>query len=141
MAFSGCPCLSGEAYSECCGRLHRGEAIAPTAERLMRSRYSAFANGEVAYLLATWHPSTRPVTLELELDQRWLRLDIIHTARGRLFDVEGTVEFRARYRLVGSTGELHEVSRFVRETGTWFYLDAVSSWPAEPSSRHLSTER
>ncbi|MFZ2176709.1 MAG: YchJ family metal-binding protein, partial [Rhodococcus sp. (in: high G+C Gram-positive bacteria)] len=57
-----CPCLLGEPYDDCCGRYHRGVTTAPTAERLMRSRFSAFAVLDAEYLLATWHPSTRPAS-------------------------------------------------------------------------------
>ncbi len=121
-----CPCLSGSPFDECCGPLHSGAAVAPTAERLMRSRFSAFALGDAAYLLASWHPSTRPVTLELDDDLRWYRLDILSTTRGGFADTTGTVEFDAWYR--GSpAGVLHEVSRFVREHGRWWYLDGVTS--------------
>ena len=63
-----CPCLSGEQYADCCGRFHAGEAEAPTAEQLMRSRYSAFVVLDAGYLLRTWHPETRPASLELDPD-------------------------------------------------------------------------
>ena len=89
----------------------------------MRSRYSAYATGETEYLLATWHPSTRPSALELEPGTRWYRLDILSRTRGGLLDTEGTVEFRASYRHDGEAGAQHELSRFVRENGSWFYLD------------------
>jgi SEC-C motif domain protein len=117
-----CPCLSGLQYSECCGPLHLGDVTAPTAERLMRSRYSAFAVGDPAYLLATWHPSTRPAQLALDPDQRWYRLEIVSRVRGGMLDKEGTVEFRASFR-GASSGEQHETSRFVREGKQWFYVD------------------
>jgi SEC-C motif-containing protein len=120
-----CPCLSGNPYSQCCGRFHRGEAFAPTAEALMRSRYAAFAVGEPDYLLATWHPLTRPETLELDADVRWLRLDIERTVQGGPFDSEGVVEFTAYSRSGGGTAQQHEVSRFVRLDRRWVYLDAV----------------
>jgi SEC-C motif domain protein len=120
-----CPCLSGESYQTCCGVYHRGEAAAPTAVRLMRSRYSAFAVGDAGYLLATWHPQTRPQALELDSAQHWYRLDILRSERGGILDTEGTVEFRAWYRFEGSTGDQREVSRFRREGGRWFYLDAA----------------
>ncbi len=120
-----CPCLSGQTYDECCAPLHRGESSAATAELLMRSRYAAFAVGDVDYLNRTWHPSTRPAGLSLDADRRWYRLDVLATARGRLLDTEGTVEFRAFYRAAGGAGSQHEVSRFVRERGAWLYLDAA----------------
>ncbi|MFK0073688.1 YchJ family protein [Arthrobacter woluwensis] len=132
-----CPCLSGESYDACCGRFHAGEAWAPTAEALMRSRYSAFAVLDEDYLLATWHPDTRPEDLELDEDLRWLRLDITATTAGGPFDTEGTVTFRAYYRAPADDGGAgapssrtvrgvqEEVSRFVREGGRWYYVDAA----------------
>ncbi|WP_448809795.1 YchJ family protein [Agromyces bauzanensis] len=120
-----CPCLSGETFGACCGRFLAGIAEAPTAEQLMRSRYTAFGVGDADYLLATWHPSTRPAALELDPAMRWLRLDIVRRERGGPLDRDGVVEFRAHYRHDGERGELHEVSTFVREDGRWRYLAAT----------------
>ena len=117
-----CPCLSGLTYDECCGRLHAGTAFAQTAEQLMRSRFSAFAVGDPDYLLATWHSSSRPSELELDADRRWYRLDILGTSGGGPFETSGTVEFEAHYRAPTGAGSQHEVSRFLREDGRWFYL-------------------
>ena len=118
-----CPCGTGLPYGECCARAHRGVA-APTAEALMRSRYSAFAVGDAAYLLASWHPSTRPDSLDLDEGMRWRRLDVVCTEAGGPFDRTGVVEFEARFvDADGGRGALHETSRFVREGGAWFYVD------------------
>ncbi|MCZ4124460.1 YchJ family protein [Streptomyces sp. H39-S7] len=117
-----CPCGLDASYRDCCGRLHRGEAAAPTAERLMRSRFSAFAVRDAAYLLRTWHSTTRPPGIAFEPGQRWTRLEIIGTADGSAFHTEGTVEFRAHYSLRGHTDSQHELSRFVREDALWVYL-------------------
>jgi SEC-C motif-containing protein len=114
-----CPCGTGLTYAECCGRLHDGTASAATAEQLMRSRYSAFAVGAPGYLLSTWHSTTQPRELELDPAIRWLGLDVLATTGGGMLAAEGTVEFVARY----AGGEQHEVSRFVREEGSWRYLD------------------
>lgn len=122
-ALARCPCLSGLQYGECCGPFHSGDAFAPTAERLMRSRYSAFAVGDADYLLATWHSTTRPAELALDPEQRWYRLEIEAASRGGMLDTEGTVEFRAFSRSGGSASEQHEVSRFGRENRRWVYLD------------------
>jgi SEC-C motif domain protein len=121
-----CPCLSGLTYDACCARLHSGAAVAQTAEQLMRSRYSAFAVGDVAYLRTTWHPSTRPAALELDPELRWYRLDVLRTEAGGPFDTTGVVEFRAHRRSAGGSGSQHEVSRFVREGGRWLYVDGVA---------------
>lgn len=120
---SACPCGSGQAYAACCGRWHGGVA-APSAEALMRSRYSAFVLANEPYLLATWHASTRPSTLDLADEAattRWLGLEIRKTATQD--ENHATVEFVARYRVAGRGYRLHELSRFVREDGCWFYLD------------------
>jgi SEC-C motif-containing protein len=117
-----CPCGLDAPYGDCCGRLHRGAAAAPTAERLMRSRFSAFAVRDAAYLLRTWHSTTRPPGIEFEPEQRWTGLEIIGTTGGSAFHTEGTVEFRAHYSLHGRTDAQHELSRFVREDGLWVYL-------------------
>lgn len=120
-----CPCLSGLPLDECCGPVHADHVRAVTAEQLMRSRFSAFAVGDVAHLRRTWHPSTRPATLELDPDRRWYRLDVLSTTAGGMFDDEGTVQFEAFHRSPGGRGSQHEVSRFVREDGRWYYLDGV----------------
>lgn len=121
-----CPCLSGETFGNCCGRYHSGPVEAPTAESLMRSRYSAFALGDTDYLLRTWHPTTRPATLELDPAQRWLRLDVLARSGGSPLDSTGTVEFVAHYRHGTERDSLHEHSRFVREHGRWLYVDALA---------------
>lgn len=120
---SACPCGSGRPYAACCGRLHAGAEAAPTAEALMRSRYSAYVMGLEPYLLATWHASTRPASLDLagEAGTKWLGLEI--KRRQTLDDCHATVEFVARYRIAGRGHRLHEISNFVREDGHWFYVD------------------
>lgn len=107
--------------------MHAGTTSAPTAEALMRSRFSAFAVGDVDYLLRTWDSTTRPRDLTLDPGQRWQRLEIVDTDGGGLLHTEGTVEFRAHYRQGGRRGVLHERSRFRREGGQWVYLDGVHS--------------
>jgi SEC-C motif-containing protein len=122
---SRCPCLSGGMYGDCCEPFHRGDATAPTATRLMRSRYSAFAVGRVDYLLATWHPATRPSQLELDPAVRWFRLDILGSTAGGLLDTEGTVEFEAHSRAGSRAHVQHENSRFSRMAGAWVYVDSL----------------
>ncbi|MEV4631572.1 YchJ family metal-binding protein [Micromonospora sp. NPDC049523] len=124
-----CPCGTTRTYGECCRPLHRRETTAATAEQLMRSRFSAFSVGDTAYLLRTWHPTTRPARLTLDPRQRWTRLDVVGTDRGGLFDTTGTVEFRAHYQESGQPDTLHEQSRFVRDDGEWVYLDGHSPYP------------
>ncbi|WP_235533573.1 YchJ family protein [Pelomonas sp. Root405] len=118
-------------YGACCGVLHAafgaGEGLAAaTPETLMRSRYSAFVLDRRDYLLASWHPSTRPAELPPpEPGLKWLGLDV---KRSAMQDADhGTVEFVARSKLGGRAHRLHEVSRFVREHGEWFYVDGELS--------------
>ena len=88
----------------------------------MRSRYTAFALEDAAYL-TNWHRSTRPSRIDFTPDQEWILLRII--AADEIEDT-ATVEFVARSRIGGRIHELHEVSRFIREQGRWFYVDGVS---------------
>lgn len=108
-------------YQDCCGRYLSDTSPAPDAQTLMRSRYCAFVRGDDAYLLATWHASTRPNTLELDRSARWLGLEVRgyrQTAEDR-----AEVEFVARFRVGGRAVRQHELSRFLREAGCWYYLD------------------
>ncbi|MCM6775756.1 YchJ family metal-binding protein [Nocardia sp. CDC159] len=118
-----CPCRSGERFGACCAPRLDGSSPAPTAETLMRSRYTAFAVGDTKYLLDSWHPRTRPRRLELDSGQRWVLLEILDTTRGGPFDDTGEVEFRAHYRTGRERGILHERSRFARIRGAWRYVD------------------
>ncbi|QNP41942.1 YchJ family protein [Lysobacter solisilvae (ex Woo and Kim 2022)] len=121
---SACPCQSGRRYAQCCAPLHRGDALAASAEALMRSRYSAYVRADAAYLLATWHADTRPATLDCSdaAATRWLGLEV---KRHVPQDADhALVEFVARYKVGGAAAvRLHEVSRFVREGGRWYYVD------------------
>jgi len=119
-----CPCGTGTAYEACCEPLHRG-AIAPDAEALMRSRYSAYVLGLEPYLLDTWHISMRPPSLNLSADRqrmKWLGLSVRRHEEND--ETHAVVEFVARYKTGGRAQRLHEVSEFVREGGRWYYVAA-----------------
>ena len=124
---AACPCGSGGGYDTCCGVLHAGGA-AGDAEALMRARYSAYAREDAAYLLRSWHASTRPADLSFDAAAAekppWLKLEVLrHAVTG---DDRAEVEFVARYRIGGGrVVRMREHSRFVRERGHWLYLDAV----------------
>jgi SEC-C motif domain protein len=117
---TACPCGAAE-YDTCCGHYHNGTPV-PDAAALMRSRYSAYLLKLEAYLLATWHPNTRPAALDLAADSmKWLGLEVkkyLPESTDR-----ATVEFVARYKIGGNARQLHEISRFVSEDGLWFYVD------------------
>jgi SEC-C motif domain protein len=117
-----CPCGSGATTEACCGPIVAGDRPAPTAERLMRSRFTAFVVGDDGHLLRSWHPSTRPVRIRSAPDRRWTRLEVVAAEGGGLLDRDGVVEFRAHHRTGDRDGVLHERSRFVRDDGRWTYL-------------------
>jgi len=93
----------------------------------MRSRYSAFVLRDKDYLLATWHRSVRPPSLELDPNLRWVGLNIRSRTGGGLFDKRGTVSFVATYRSGGTAHILTENSLFIREDGHWFYLGVAKN--------------
>lgn len=95
-----------------------------TAEGLMRSRFAAFRDGDVEWLLRSWHPSTRPAHLDLADNPTWRALQIVDTVEGGPGDATGVVEFRASYVADGEAGVMQERSRFVREDGRWYYVAA-----------------
>lgn len=94
----------------------------------MRSRYSAYALELEAYLLETWHPETRPAQLSLQQETpkaQWIGLEIQNSSQ--IDSENATVEFVARYRIGGRAHRLHEISRFLREEGRWYYVDGQVS--------------
>lgn len=121
----GCPCGLAAAYAQCCGRYHPGGALAlqaPDATALMRSRYSAFVLGLADYLLATWHPRTRPATsITHEPGLKWLGLDVRRSST--IGPLSAEVEFVARSKHAGRAHRLHELSRFECLDGRWYYVD------------------
>ena len=116
------------AFAQCCGRYLDDFAAspAPDAEALMRSRYSAFVRERADYLLATWHASQRPPSIDFDPGVKWLGLEV---RQHRELDVtHAEVEFVARQKSPGSPAvRLHERSRFVREDGRWYYVDGDMS--------------
>ncbi|MCR2763478.1 YchJ family metal-binding protein [Microbacterium sp. zg.B48] len=120
-ATAACPCGSTATFGGCCGPLLRG-APAPTAERLMRSRYTAFVLGDDDHLSGSWHARTRPDAVDSASGPHWTGLEILDTEGGGVEDAGGVVEFRARWTDRGTRGELHERSRFVRQAGRWWYV-------------------
>jgi SEC-C motif domain protein len=118
-----CPCGAPTLYAACCGPLHRGRALAETAEQLMRSRYSAYAVGELGYVFRTWHPRTRPDDVVDTPGLVWTGLEIVDVVDGGPDDDAGEVEFRAHHQGPGGRGVLHERSRFERRAHRWVYVE------------------
>ncbi len=129
-----CPCTSGTPFADCCQPLLLGIRPAPTAETLMRSRYTAYVLADIAYLLKTWHPTTRPSAIDPATIPAWCALQIIHAEGGKEGDQQGLVEFKARAMVQKQPCQLHERSRFVKEDGAWLYVDGeLMGSPAPPA--------
>lgn len=120
-----CPCGAGRVYEACCGKFHSRQASAATAEQLMRSRFSAFALGNTAYLLATWDPRTAPSHLDLDADVTYQGLQILSTKRGGPFDDVGEVEFVAWLLVDGRASIQRERSLFTRIDRRWVYSTGI----------------
>lgn len=125
-----CYCNSGKVFDECCKLIISGNKIAATAQQLMRSRYSAYVIADVAYLMNSHHPATRPLKERKNIGQwaksvSWLGLEIIATQKGTVADHEGFVEFKALYMENGQIECIHENSYFVKENNRWFYKSGI----------------
>lgn len=125
-----CPCQSTLVYDKCCGQYHQSGGHAPTAEALMRSRYTAYVMGNAQYLFRTWHSNTRPTLQSLKASgpQTLIGLKIISTKAGGEKDQKGMVEFissRFSPSLLGEIEQHKEKSLFTRVKGNWVYIDAV----------------
>ncbi|NDV61458.1 SecC motif-containing protein [Puniceicoccales bacterium CK1056] len=123
-----CACASGLAYADCCRSYHLGVSKAPTALALMRSRYCAYVIGEIDYLVQTTLPAARKADLRDSYKStydsiNWIGLEVVTTWLGGENDKIGKVEFRAFYIQDGQRSTHHEVSRFRRSKGLWFYVD------------------
>jgi SEC-C motif-containing protein len=125
-----CPCGFNKSYETCCGVFHSVKANAPTAEALMRSRYSAFAKNEILYLKATTWPPNQKHFDEAGYSSRakesfWLGLQILDSEYGKENDTKGTVTFIAKSMISGEVKEQREKSLFKKKNGVWFYVKAV----------------
>lgn len=125
-----CACGTGKNYSDCCEPFIKGKKLPPTAESLMRSRYSAFAHGEMDYIYDSHHESTRG-ELDMEsvkswaLNSKWIGLEILGTEKGSEKDTEGKVEFRCKFNFNDKEQSHHELSTFTKEKGQWYFVDGV----------------
>ncbi|MDT4328610.1 YchJ family protein [Methylomonas sp. MED-D] len=121
---STCLCDSGLSYADCCQPFHDGRQIPKTAAALMRSRFTAYAGQNAAYLLDTWAIETRPPDIDFSKESaNWQSLTIVDTKKGGELDAKGIVEFKAFYRQDDNDHFMHEISRFVKTGGRWYYLD------------------
>ena len=121
-----CLCGSNITYGECCQPFHTAQKIPTTAEALMRSRYTAYALRDGAYLQATWDITKRPESIDFSRETiNWLRLEITETKKGGIKDSKGQVTFKAFYSQDNEEYVMNEISRFTKQGGRWFYLDGI----------------
>ncbi|MBT4512005.1 MAG: YchJ family protein [Chloroflexi bacterium] len=131
---SDCPCGSGQAYTECCELVIKGEKTAETAEQLMRARYSAYANAETDFLSSSLHPDQREghdsnSTRDWAENSVWHELEIINTQDGGPDDTEGDVEFKATFTYEGIKQTHHELAHFQKEDDTWYFESGEAITP------------
>jgi len=132
-----CPCGSRETFADCCEPCLSGDKIPLTAEALMRSRYTAYTRLDDDYLLATWHPDTRPDTRHPSDDGDntvWTGLSVLRTEAGLAGDKTGVVEFIASCNVGKKPSQLHEISEFMHDGERWFYVDGLDQQPVRRES-------
>ena len=123
-----CHCGSELEYDQCCGLYHSKQQKPPTAEALVRSRYSAFVVNDVDYLEQTLHPNERhdfdrEGSAKWAEMSEWLGLEVIATEAGLQSDTVGVVEYIARFSTNDKPLAHHEIGQFVQEDGQWFYVE------------------
>ncbi len=131
-----CPCGSGSPLIACCKPVIDGTAMAPTAEALMRSRYTAYTLQDINYLASTLDPNElrdfdKDATAKWARDSTWMGLEIVKISAGVSGDKDGTVEFKACFKQDGVKQEHHEVSQFRKIDGTWLYCGGKEVGPVQ----------
>ena len=125
---TACCCGSGNDFEQCCGPILSGAAKAETAEALMRARYAAFVTGQIDFLHQSLHPDHRQdhdveATRRWAETAQWLGLSVVDVEDGGVADEAGNVEFIATYKDRGVVKPHHEISRFSKQSGEWYYVD------------------
>ncbi len=128
---NNCPCGSGIAYADCCEPVIKGVTAPETAEKLMRARYSAYANVETDFLFSTLHPDHRDgfdekQTRDWAAKSDWEGLEIVNTENGGKDDASGTVEFIAHYAVKDKKNSHHEIASFMKHDGVWYFTDGAA---------------
>ncbi|HBA66981.1 MAG TPA: hypothetical protein DCZ48_12550 [Methylococcaceae bacterium] len=130
-----CLCGSGLPYEQCCRTYHNGSRFAETAEILMRSRFTAYAYQDDSYLLATWDNAKKPQSIDFSKDKTvWTKLEIVNVKKGGKNDAKGLVEFKAYFKLDDEDQVMHELSRFKKSGGRWYYLDGLVKSVGQPTA-------
>ena len=122
-----CPCGNLKPYLKCCKPYIDGKRAAPTAETLMRSRYSAYSKAKIGYIQNTMRSPANdqfdPVSAKAWAQaNQWIKLVVIRSEHGNTEDESGLVEFKATYRYQGQLHTMHEESLFTKHDGQWYYV-------------------
>lgn len=121
-----CRCGSNLHYDLCCRPFHESLKKPITAESLMRSRFTAYVMQNESYLLKTWGAAKRPEEIDFSKENsEWTKLEILKTKKGGEKDSKGLVEFKAYYSQEGEEYVMNEISRFIKSSGRWLYLDGM----------------
>lgn len=125
-----CPCCSGKLYHQCCEPVINKSIIPETAEQLMRSRYTAFTQANIDYLMYSHHPKTRPIKDKKEIKKwcqsvKWVGLQVLKVEGGSAKDTEGMVEFKALFMDDLKPEQIYETSKFVKYNQRWVYYEGI----------------
>lgn len=130
-----CLCGSGLPSEQCCRIYHNGSRFAETAEILMRSRFTAYAYQDDSYLLAAWDNAKKPQSIVFSKDKTvWTKLEIVNVKKGAINDAKGLVEFKAYFKRDDEDQVMHELSRFKKSGGRWYYLDGLVKSVGQPKT-------
>jgi SEC-C motif-containing protein len=133
-ATNECPCKSGKDFAACCEPYLSGKAAAPTAEALMRARYTSYATGRIDYIEKTHAPESR-ADFDRKASEKWAKestwngLQVVATKGGGAQDATGVVSFVASFSTGGEHYEHREIATFRREGATWYFVDGKSPKP------------
>jgi SEC-C motif-containing protein len=133
-ATNACPCGSGKPLSSCCEPIISGKTAAPTAESLMRARYTSYATGKIDFIEKTHAPESR-ADFDRKASEKWAKestwngLQIVATKDGGAEDKTGVVSFVAGFSTGGQNYEHREIATFRKEGATWYFVDGKSPKP------------
>src|ERR1700733_9591341 len=134
-AINACPCGTGKEFAACCEPYIAGKAAAPTAEALMRARYTAYATGRIDFIEKSHAPETRAdfdrkASEKWSKESKWHGLQVVFTKGGTEKDQDGIVNFIAHFETGGQHYEHREIATFRKEGSNWLFLDGKSPKPA-----------
>ncbi len=140
-----CPCGSGRAFAQCCEPFILGASLPPTAEALMRSRYSAYTVKAIDYICDGRAPEerqnvNRPMIEKWANSAKWQGLDIHSVEGGNAADTAGVIDFSVRFAMDGRSQVYREISTFRQEDGRWYYVNGRMVAPGVPQPARTTVQ-